>query len=139
MLEIDQRSRLRQLLIKHEGLRLKSYVDTQGKTTIGVGRNLTDVGISSDEAMQLLTNDLTRIEQEANALPWYGSLSPNRQNVILSMIFNMGFNGLLKFQGMISALTYANWNKAADEMLNSKWAAQVGQRALDLAELIRKG
>ncbi len=125
-------------LIADEGLRLKPYTDTVGKLTIGVGRNLTDVGISKDEALQLLTNDITAVRKTiASALPWVASLDGARQDVVANMVFNMGitrFNGFHKF---IDAMQAYNWESAASEMLTSLWAHQVGARAVRLAKVIR--
>jgi lysozyme len=131
---------LRKLLIKHEGIRYKAYRDTVGKLTIGVGRNLDDVGLSNIEAMLLLTNDIDRVCKEAiGAFPWFNSLNPARQDVFLEMLFNLG---LTKFQGfvrMIDAARFGQYDRAADEMINSKWATQVGIRAAELAYMMRYG
>jgi len=129
---------LRKLLIKHEGLRLKPYVDTVGKLTIGIGRNLDDNGISEDEANLMFANDLRRIIVEATeAFTWFKFLSRTRQDVVLNMIFNMGikrFGGFIKF---IDALSSGAFDKAADEMLNSRWSGQVGIRADELSNMMR--
>ena len=85
-------------LMRHEGLRLKPYRDTVGKLTIGIGRNLDDVGISRDEAMVLLKNDIDKtITALREHLPFYDSLSEARRNVLANMAFNMGIRGLLDF------------------------------------------
>lgn len=125
------------MLIRHEGLRLKPYTDTVGKTTIGVGRNLTDIGITQLEAMQLLTNDIDRVQKEAVSLPWFKSLSVVRQDVVLDMIFNLGLSKLLGFKDMCAALANGNFERASKEMLSSAWAAQVGPRAQELAQMMR--
>lgn len=130
---------LRELLIKHEGLRLKPYTDSVGKLTIGVGRNLTDVGISELEAMGLLNADIERVRKDAGAYPWFSSIGAVRQDVVLSMAFNMGWPRLLGFQNMIMALIAQDYGKAADEMVNSHWAGQVGPRAVELARMMRFG
>lgn len=130
---------LKDILIQQEGLRLKPYKDTIGKLTIGVGRNLDDVGISENEAMMLLEIDINKVVSQANSLPWFIDLSANRQNAILSMIFNVGLGGLLKFENMIEAIKNQDFKKASEEMLNSHWAAQVGDRAKFLADLMLNG
>lgn len=128
---------LRDLLIRHEGLRLKPYRDTVGKLTIGVGRNLYDIGISKDEAMLMLSHDIERCEREAGTFPWFSGLTQMRKYVILSMIFNLGFPKFLTFKNLIHALSGGAWDEAANEMLRSKWAEQVGKRAEELAHMMR--
>lgn len=137
---LDERFRnLRQLLIRHEALRLKAYKCKAGKVTIGVGRNLDDVGITEQEAMILLTGDILRVTREAATFPWFKSLSTVRQDVVLNMIFNLGLDGFRGFPRTIAALSNQNYQLAATEMLNSRWAAQVGRRAVELAQMMRTG
>lgn len=129
--------RLKLQLVKHEGMRLKPYRDSVGKLTIGVGRNLEDVGIDNLEAALLLENDIQRVEQELiRRLPWYLLLSEVRQRVLMDMAFNLGVEGLLKFSRALAAMEAKDFAKAADEMLDSVWAQQVGQRARDLAAMM---
>lgn len=117
---------LKDQLIQHEGLRLKPYRCTAGKLTIGVGRNLEDTGISEEEAMFLLDNDIARFTYLCQTrIPCFMSLSDSRKNVLVDMAFNMGIAGLLKFQNMLSALEEGDYEKATAEMLNSVWAKQV--------------
>lgn len=131
---------LKSLIIKHEGLKLKPYRDTEGKLTIGVGRNLDDCGITEDEALTLLENDLERAKALAwSAFPWMGKLSYARCQVIISMVFNMGLDGLKTFHKMLTAAQWGNYEEAANEMLASKWAGQVGDRAIELARMMREG
>lgn len=127
-------------LIIDEGLQLKPYTDSVGKLTIGVGRNLNDVGISEDEARALLNNDVQRTQNALDAaFPLWRSLSENRQAVICNMAFNMGVSRVLDFRKMIHAIQAADFLGAAREMLNSEWARQVGKRADRLAEAMRNG
>ena len=127
-------------LERDEGVRLKPYLDTVGKTTIGVGRNLTDVGISEDEADYLLHSDIARtIAGLDRNLNWWDSLDDVRQRVIVNMAFNMGVAGLLTFTNTLAAVHAGRYGDAADEMLASAWAKQVGPRALRLAEMMRTG
>lgn len=128
------------LLIKHEGLRLKPYTDTVGKLTIGVGRNLTDVGISAAESDTLLTNDLNKVITDLTAkLPWFYTLNPARQTVLINMGFNMGVPGLLKFVNTLALIQAGKYDEAATAMLQSKWATQVHGRATELANIMRTG
>lgn len=127
-------------LTRDEGTRLFPYLDQAGKTTIGVGRNLTNDGLSLDEINVLLKNDVSRItEQLAARIPYFSGMDPVRQAVLVNMAFNMGFNGLEKFPNMLSAIAKGNWSEASDEMLGSLWARQVGDRAKRLALQIRSG
>ena len=127
-------------LIKDEGLRLRPYTDTVGKITIGVGRNLEDVGITSVEADFLLTNDIQKVQAQLNStMSWWAGLSDNRQLVIANMAFNMGVPRLLGFKRMWEALEVHNYVHAADEMMDSKWAGQVGTRAIRLAKIMKGG
>lgn len=122
----------------HEGLRLKPYTDTQGKLTIGVGRNLSDVGVSEAEAMLMLNNDIERVQSETiHAFGWYNSIGVIRQDVVLSMVFNLGLTGFQEFKKLIAAVACQDYERAASEMLDSKWAKQVGKRAIDLAYMMR--
>lgn len=130
---------IEELLIKHEGIKLAPYKDTAGKTTIGIGRNLEDVGISKEEALLLLENDLKKIDRITENIFWFHKLSENRQNVIISMIFNMGYSRFSQFKKMIFAIQNEDFTGAAEEMLDSSWSKQVGQRSRDLADMMIKG
>jgi lysozyme len=132
--------RLKGLLIKHEGLKLKPYYDTVGKLTIGVGRNLDDVGISEHEAMVMLENDIGIAESKADQVfPWFRKLNPARKDVIISMIFNLGLSGFINFKKMIKSLEQLDYNQASIEMIDSLWAKQVGNRAVELSNMMKTG
>lgn len=126
------------MLIRHEGVKLKPYQDTVGKWTIGVGRNLDDLGITESEARYLLENDLGRIRLELDdALPWWRTLDGPRQTVLLNMAFNLGITRLLGFMKFLRSLREGNYQRAAGEMLDSAWAKQVHRRAVELAGLMQ--
>ncbi len=132
--------RLTSMLIRHEGLTLKPYRDTVGKLTIGVGRNLDDRGISKEEAMFMLRNDLSRCMSESRlALPFFDELSIIRQDVIIDMVFNLGITRFLGFKRMIRAMRRKKFKEAADEMIDSKWAIQVKGRATELSIMMETG
>jgi lysozyme len=132
--------RLQALLAKHEGLRLKPYRCTAGKLTIGYGRNLEDRGISRDEALMLLMNDIHSAESEAfAAFPWYAELDPVRRAVVVNMVFNLGLNGFRKFRGTIAAIEGKRFADASQQMLLSRWAEQVGPRAHELSRMMESG
>lgn len=134
---------LKELLIKHEGLRLDLYQCPAGFWTIGVGRNLEANGISEDEAMLLLQNDINRCEASITQLDsfsgFWPALTEARQAVLISMAFNLGMAGLLRFKKMIAALQALDFQQAAEEMLDSQWATQVGQRAVELSSMMETG
>lgn len=141
---------LQEQLERHEGLRLKPYRDTVGKLTIGVGRNLSDKGISHDEAMMLLDGDMAEARRDARTLPFFIDLDSVRQDVVTNMVFNLGLTRLNHFRKMKAALEAGDFHTAAAEMLDSKWAQQVGDfpprpghpyggRAWELAQMMRTG
>lgn len=134
------RNALMTQLTSDEGVKLKPYRDTVGKLTIGVGRNLDDVGISYQEVMGLLANDVNRVCAALDATyPWWGQMSDKRQQVLANMAFNLGMDRLAGFKRMLAALQQGHWDEAAAEMLASKWAGQVGARAQRLANMMRTG
>lgn len=130
---------LEDLLIKHEGERLKPYRCTSGKLTIGVGRNLDDNGISRAESRLLLQNDIADTLGEISQHPWFGSLNPTRQIALVDMHFNLGGPRFRSFKRMIEAIEAGDYDRAAIEMMDSRWADQVGQRAVTLSRMMREG
>lgn len=125
---------------RHEGFKLKPYRCTAGKLTIAYGRNLDDVGLSLDEANYLLRNDVNRvIGQLYGVLPWVSTVSGKRFDVLVNMGFNIGVPRLLTFKKFLAAIVAGDFELAASEMLNSKWANQVGSRAIELANDMRHG
>lgn len=125
---------------QHEGLRLRPYTDTVGKLTIGYGRNLTDRGITREEADVLLGTDLDVAAREVfTAWPWLRTQTATRQAVIVEMAVNMGMPRLAGFGRMREALMHGRYAEAAQEMRDSQWATQVHERAVTLAERMRRG
>lgn len=130
-------------LRRDEGAVSHAYADSEGYLTIGVGR-LVDKRkggrLRDDEMEYLLRND---IEETAAALrdrlPWFTGLDEARQGVLLNMAFNLGVSGLLGFRQTLALVERGDYQKAAEEMLNSKWARQVGSRANRLAEQMETG
>ena len=126
---------MRQLEL-HEGFRSKPYKDSVGVLTIGIGRNLDHVGISRDEALYMLENDIEKCIQAARRYDWYPHLSEMRQRVVVDMIFNLGEAGFSKFKRTIGFIADGNYEQAAKNMLKSKWAKQVGRRAITLSKMM---
>lgn len=131
---------LERQLIGHEDLRLKPYRCPAGKLTIGVGRNLDDNGITKAEAMAMLRNDIlaTRLSLE-RVLPGFLAVSARRRMALIDMCFNLGLPRFLQFKNMHAAIVAGDFSLAADEMLDSSWARQVGLRARTLATMMREG
>jgi lysozyme len=125
-------------LRRDEGERLKPYFDTANKVTIGVGRNLTDVGITAAESAAMLDNDITRVEAECSAkMPWLAGCPEPVQRGVKNMLFIVGWPRLSGFKNMLAALRAGDWDTAAQEALDSAWAKQVGARATRIAALFR--
>jgi lysozyme len=145
------RDALASQLVIDEGLCLKPYDDAtgkelkpgdviKGKVTIGVGRNLSDVGISKSEAMMLLGADIDAACAELDKhLPWWRQMSDRRQQALANMCFNLGIDRLLGFKNTLAFMQAGDYESAANGMRNSLWAKQVGARADRLIEMMLKG
>ena len=133
-------SKLVEQLKQHEGLRLTPYKCTADKWTIGVGRNLEDVGISEEEAEMLLHNDIQRAKaQLVQKFPWTQQLDEVRLAALINFTFNVGIGTVSKFVNAMALLKDGKFDMAASEFLQSRWATQVGQRAIEVTEQIRTG
>ena len=131
--------RLINLLKKHEGLRLKPYKCTAGKLSIGYGRNLEDVGISEVEAMVMLRHDIEQCYQELDIFSWFTDLDQVRQEAMVNMLYNLGLPTFLEFKKTLKYMAEGAYSQAAEEMLRSKWADQVGDRAKEIAYMVDTG
>jgi len=130
---------LRRQLIRHEGFRRWPYRDTVGKLTIGVGRNLDDVGLSDGEIRVLLDTDIGyRLRVLPRIFPWFAAQDDVRQRVLIDLSF-MGIATLLGFTRMLAAWAVGDYATAAAELLDSRYARQVGSRAVTLAAMLRTG
>ena len=124
----------------HEGVRSKVYLDTEGIETIGVGRNLRDRGLSDDEIELMLANDIRDFQEEVErAFSWWSDLDDVRQRVVVDMAFNMGLGSLSKFVNTLSHIENGRYEESGVEMLDSKWARQVGDRANVLSNMMKTG
>ena len=124
-----------EMIKKHEGFRGMPYNDSLGFPTIGYG---TKLPISEEEAELLLKHRLDeKILELGEKEPFYLELPETAQEVIANMAYQMGVNGVLKFKKMWAALKERDYKKAADEMLDSRWAKQTPNRAKELAEIMR--
>lgn len=154
------RQKLEDELTRDEGKRLKAYRDTKRKWTIGIGHNLDDCGsgplqrtvadiiangINEAESDALFDWDIARTEKDLDRyISWWRSLDPVRQRVLLNMCFNMGWgagteHGLHTFVNTLGMIQRKEYSRAADAMLKSAWAREVGMRANRLSEMMRTG
>ena len=118
----------------HEGIRLKPYRCSADKLTIGIGRNIEDVGITEEEAFYLLNNDIKKVvEQCQRNFEWFDGLNDLRKEAIVNLVFNMGFGKFLQFKKTIKHIENEEFELAGAELLDSRYAQQVGQRAIDVA------
>ena len=124
-------------LIEHEGLRLKPYVCSAGKLTIGIGRNLVGKGISEREARFLLDNDIQECYDDLLPLFINFNMMPESiQRVLIDMRFNLGGKGFRSFKKMITAVNNRNMEEMIKQMRDSSWYTQVKTRADNLIRLI---
>lgn len=134
------RARLSKQLEIDEGKRPKMYLDTVGKWTAGVGRNISDRAFSEDEIQLMLSNDINLAAKDVRQLvPGFDNLDDVRQEVLVNMSFNLGYDRLSGFKKFIAAVNSSEFATASLEMLDSKWAKQVGARAVRLSNAMRTG
>jgi len=135
--------KLIEMLKVHEGVETHAYKCSASKITIGVGRNIDPeggIGLSEDEIDYLLQNDINRITTELDfEYGWFSDLNEARQDAMIDISFNLGQTRLRKFQKALTAMAQSNWNTAADEFMDSKWAKQVGTRAIRVTDMISSG
>lgn len=133
-------ARLKKQLEIDEGKRAKMYQDTVGKWTAGVGRNLSDRAFSEDEIQLMLSNDIDLAVKDARRLvPGFDQLNDARQEVLANMSLNLGYTRLAGFKKFLSAVNASEFSEASLEMLDSRWAKQVGDRAQRLSKAMRTG
>lgn len=122
-----------------ESEKLFPYRCSAGKLTIGVGRNLEDRGITLEESDFLLNTDVSVILEECGTLDYWDALDPPRQLVVADMVFNLGFARFSRFVKFQAALRIGDYTLAAHEMMDSRWADQVGRRAVKLKQIMLSG
>ena len=133
-------SELTEMLRKHEGVRDKVYLCSAGYETIGVGRNISEdgLGLSDDEIDYLLNNDIKRVREElTEEYYWFAGLDEARQDAMIDISFNLGQTRLRGFVKSLEAMAREDFDTAADEFMDSKWSEQVGDRAVEVTEIIR--
>ena len=131
------------MLKRHEGVESHAYKCSEGKITVGVGRNIDSeggIGLSDEEIDFLLQNDIQRcIVELSSEYDWFADLDDTRKDAMVDIAFNLGITRLRLFKRALSAMAEGNYKQAATEFLDSKWAKQVGGRALELTDMISSG
>ena len=130
---------LKERIKKHEGKRFEPYEDSLGILTVGYGRNLKDVPFSQDEIDLMFDNDFKRASDGAESLEPYYFLDEIRRGVLIEMVFQMGVQGVSRFKKFLRAACDGDYARAAEEMLDSKWAKQTPERARELAKTFLRG
>jgi lysozyme len=122
--------KIKEMLVKHEGLVCHVYDDSLGYKTIGVGRCLDKNGISEDEAMYLLDNDIKRVIESLDK-HWHvwRSFPELAQMVCIDCTFQMGITGWMAFRHTRALMEMECWIEASEEILRSKYANQTPNRA----------
>jgi lysozyme len=88
--------------------------------------------------MLMLNNDIKRVLYDCwHEFIWFADLSEERQNVVASMVYNLGLEGFKKFKKLIAAIQKEDYVEAACQMVDSKWATQVKGRAVELAVMMK--
>ena len=135
-------SKLIEMLRLHEGVRYKEYMCSEGYETIGVGRNISEggLGLSKDEVDFLLINDIERVQNElGRSFPWFADLDEARRDAMIDIAFNLGLTRLRSFVNALEAMAHGQYDVAANEFMDSRWSQQVGNRAVEVTEMIRTG
>jgi len=132
-------SKLVESVKKHEGLRLSTYRDSLDVPTIGYGTNLLHLTITEELAEQWLLEKLGACQDALSLIPEYRNLDFVRRAVLVELAYNMGLAGLLTFTKMFASFRIKNFKASSRELLDSKYAAQVGNRAITLARRLRTG
>lgn len=130
--------RLRETITRHEGSRLDMYQDSLGIWTIGVGHNIQEKGISPAVMELLLDEDIEEaISELKRSVSFFSKMPEQVQEALVNLSFNMGIPRLMQFKKTLAYLRDGDFEAAADELLDSRYAEQVGRRADEVADMIR--
>lgn len=146
-------TKLDEMIVRHEAKRYRPYMDCcgkpwrecrcprKGKLTVGIGRNMDNVPFSEDEIQLLYSNDKARaVAACERAFAWFKNLNEARTAAVISLVFNMGLEGFrMNNPKATGAMSDGRWEDAANELLDGPWKDQVGQRAFEIADMIRTG
>tara|TARA_R100000231_G_scaffold50965_4_gene43123 strand:+ start:3716 stop:4189 length:474 start_codon:yes stop_codon:yes gene_type:complete len=121
---------IKETIKKHEGLVLFAYECSEGKTSLGYGRNLDDTGITEEEANYLLDNDVDKVIDNLDEYwPVWRDMPVQAQAVCIDMTFQMGITGFMNFRRTRALMEMGDFVGASEECLRSKWAEQTPSRA----------
>ena len=131
-------SNLKKPIIRHEGKKKKLYKCTADKWTIGVGHNIEDNGLSEAAIQFIFEEDLSTAIAEChrNIIGWE-NMPGTVQEALVNLVFNMGINRLMQFKKTLGYLRHGEFEEAADELLDSRYARQVPSRAQEVSDMIR--
>lgn len=125
-------------LKRDEGRRTRPYADSRGIQTIGYGHNLVAAGLCEAAITAQLTYDLDLALQSLTLkFPWWVAQPAPVQRVLLNLCYNTGIGGLATFTTFLGLIQARKYPEAAQALLQSKYATQVGDRAVRLAELLK--
>lgn len=136
------------LLMYEEGYRPTAYYCSEGYPTIGIGTVLGPkdtplkyytLTVTKTVAKAFLREEINRLIDILRQYPWFSSCNEARKAVLISMAYQMGDKGLLAFKNTLALIGAGDYDKAADNMLLSKWAKQTPNRAKRHAEVMRTG
>lgn len=142
------RSKINNMILRHEGYEARLYIDSVGIPSIGIGFNINYLNFEKygidrnnpfmdfDMALTIMNDKVDNIILNLQILPWFIELPEQIQEVLVNMCYNLGMSKLLDFKRTIGYLKIGDWKNAAKEMLNSKWADQVGSRATELSNIV---
>jgi len=120
---------LLKMIKRHEGFSGKPYVCSQGYTTIGYGRNLDSNPLTESEASVLLQNDIYKAIRQLDKYKWFQTVDEVRCEALIDFMFNVGPGTFAQFKKMIAAIEKEDWEEASNQLLDSRYAKQVGYRA----------
>jgi len=136
-------SRIIEMLRKHESVETHAYECSANKITVGVGRNIDKdggIGLSNDEIDYLLANDIKRVNGELQrSFDWFNALDQVRKDAMIDLCFNIGLPRMKGFKKALAAMDGADYDTAATEFLDSRWAKQVGSRSVTITDMVRSG
>lgn len=130
---------LTRLIAQHEGFRPRVYLDSRGVETIGYGFAIHDLELTEAESLDMLYYRIVQVRTHLYLYHWFRELDVVRQAAMIDLAYDVGVNGLLHFVCMIAHLREHEWRAASEEMLRSRWATEVGDRARSDATIILTG
>ena len=141
---------LREELTLDEGCVDNVYLDHLGYPTFGIGhlvlendseyKQEVDTPVSEERIKECFKKDIQNVIDDLDRnMDWWKNLPEDLQKVMANMCFNLGITRLLKFKNFLAAMEDKDWDKAAVEMIDSRWATQVGPRSVRLKDRVLNG